>query len=104
MSKETIYPKGIMIFEPHKNAPDFVKGSVMITVKDLIEFCKENPEYLTDYKGKKQLKCQLLEGKKGLYLSVDTWKPEKKEDKKEPELDDFNDVEDLNSDIDSLPF
>ena len=72
---ETIYPKGVRIFAPHSNAPDFVKGTVIITPNELFKFCKENEEYMTDYKGEKQLKLQLLENDKGLYVKVDTWKP-----------------------------
>ena len=94
--KETIYPKGLRTFKPHEKSPDFVKGTLIITLNELVKFCKENPELLTEYKEQKQLKCQILDGKDGLYLVVDTWKPEKKDDN-------FNDVEDLNKD-DDLPF
>lgn len=75
MSAEKIYPKGIMCFQKHEKAPDFVLGSVVITVNDLVKFCKENPQYLTDYKGEKQLRLQALTGNKGLYFTVDTYKP-----------------------------
>jgi len=78
MSNKTIYPEGIRVFEPHQNAPDFVKGQVLITVRDFITFCEQNTEYLTTYKDKSQLKLDLKEGEKGLYLSVNTFKPEKK--------------------------
>lgn len=92
MSEKKIYPKGLITFKPHEKAPDFVKGTLMITLNDLITFCKENDNLLTEYKGKKQLKCQILEGDKGLYFVVDTWKA----DKKEPE--------DLNKDSSNMPF
>lgn len=75
---ETIYPKGIMAFSPNSNAPDFVKGNVVITPRELVDWLKEHTEYLTEYKDKKQLKLQLLEGNKGLYFKVDTFKPEQK--------------------------
>ena len=39
-------------------------------------FCKENPGLLDDYKGEKQLPLQLLEGDKGLYFKVDTFRPD----------------------------
>ena len=73
---ETIYPKGIRVFAPNNNAPDFVKGTVIITMNELFTFCKENENLLSEYNGNKQLKCQLLDGNNGLYMSVDTWKPE----------------------------
>ena len=79
---ETIYAKGIRIFPKNENAPDFVKGTMIISLNELVKFCKDNPQLLTEYKGVKQLKCQLLDGKNGLYATVDTFKPEKK---KEPE-------------------
>lgn len=99
MSKEKIYPKGLMVFKPHEKAPDFVKGTLMITPNELIKFCKENINLMTEYKGNKQLKCQILEGDKGLYFVVDTWKPEKTESKEQPKEETFDDV-----DVDSLPF
>jgi len=73
---ETIYPKGIRVFKPHDNAPDFVKGTVIITMNELFTFCKENENLLSEYNGNKQLKCQLLNGDKGMYMTVDTWKPD----------------------------
>ena len=78
---EKKYPKGIMIFKPHENAPDFVKGSVVITPKDLVEWFKENADAMTEYKGNKQFRFVLKEGNKGLYLELDTYKPKAKEEK-----------------------
>jgi hypothetical protein len=92
-----IYPEGIRTFKPHEKAPDFVLGSMIITLNDLIKFCKDNPDLLTEYKGNKQLKCKLLNGKYGVNIEVDTWKPEKREDNT-TKVDEFNDVDDL------LPF
>jgi hypothetical protein len=71
------YPKGVMVFSPNSKAPDFVKGSVVISLNELIQYCKDNPNLLTEYKGNKQLKLQLLDGKKGLYFVVDEYKPER---------------------------
>jgi hypothetical protein len=73
---EKIYPEGVIAFSPRSGAPDFVKGSIIITPNDLISWLKKNENLLTEYDGKKQLKLQLLNGKKGLYLSVDTYKKE----------------------------
>lgn len=72
---ETIYPEGVMVFSPRDKSPDFVVGSLVITPNDLIAWLKSKPELLTEYKGKKQIKLQILKGKKGLYASVDTYKP-----------------------------
>ena len=71
---DKIYVKGIMTFPPHANAPDFVKGTAIITLEDLTAFFHQQKEHHTEYGGKAQLKCQILEGDKGLYFTVDTWK------------------------------
>ena len=55
MSVEKIYPKGIMCFPKGDKAPEFVLGTVLITLNDLITFCKENPNLLTEYKRQKPL-------------------------------------------------
>lgn len=76
---DTIYAEGIRVFAPREGAPDFVKGQMIIGLNELIEFCKKNPDYLSEYNGKKQLKLNLLEGNKGLYTTVDTFKPTTRE-------------------------
>ena len=75
---EKIYVKGLRTFKPHEKAPDFVKGTLIITPNELVQFAKENEQYLTEYNGSKQLKCQILDGDKGLYFVVDTYKPDSK--------------------------
>ena len=81
---EKVYPKGIRIFKKHDSQPDFVKGTVIITINEFVQFCKDNASLLTDYNGQKQLKCQLLDGNNGLYMQVDTYKPEPKQDNSTP--------------------
>ncbi len=90
--KKSIYPAGIRTFKPHPKAPDFIKGTLIISLNELAKFCKENPELLTEYKGEKQLKCKMLDGKFGISIEVDTWRAEKKE------------PEDLNPDKTDIPF
>jgi hypothetical protein len=68
-----IYPEGIRVFSPREGAPDFVKGTVIITPSILEKWVKDNSAYLTYFKGDKQLKLQLLHGNKGLYVAVDTY-------------------------------
>ena len=75
MSQEKIYPKGLRVFKPNDNAPDFVKGTLIITPNELFTFCKENESLMSEYNGSKQLKCQILDGNNGLYFQVDTYKP-----------------------------
>ncbi len=70
---ETIYPKGIRLFNKHEKQPDFVIGSLVVTLNELVQYCKDNPELLTEYNGQKQLKLQIIRTKKGdLSCSVDT--------------------------------
>ena len=73
------YVEGVRFFNPHPKSPDFVKGTVVITPNDLIEWLKENKSVLTDYNGKKQLKLQMLEGNKGIYFKVDDFVPSGKQ-------------------------
>ena len=80
MSKEKVYPKGLRTFDKNANAPEFVLGTLVITPNELVEWLKENNNYLTDYNGTKQLKLQMLKGDKGIYFVVDTFVPKKKED------------------------
>ena len=76
MSK--VYPKGIIVFNPNEKAPSFVKGTIVISPNQLTEWLEQNPDHVTDYKGEPQLKLQLLEGDKGLYVIVDTYKSKDK--------------------------
>ena len=86
---EKIYPKGIMTFDPNENAPEFVLGTVIITPEKLIDWCNENSKYLTKYKGDTQIKLNCLKSQKGgIYFTVDTWKPEKKEQLQEQPKED----------------
>jgi hypothetical protein len=73
--KEKIYPKGMMTFAPRGNAPDFVLGALVITPNDLYEWLKTQEEHSSEYNGKKQFRFQILEGKEGPYLVLDTFKP-----------------------------
>jgi len=44
-------------------------------MNDLFEFIKANPDLVTEYQDKKQIKLQLLESKEGkLYMKPDTYK------------------------------
>ena len=92
MADKKIYPKGIRTFAPREGAPDFVLGTMIITLNDFITFAKENPDLLTEYEGNKQLKCQMLAGDNGPYLTVDTWKPDSKKKAKATEPEPQDDV------------
>ena len=74
---EKIYPKGVRLFGPRDNAPDFVLGSLIITPNELVAWLKENSGLLTEYNGDKQLRLSLTRSKdgKGISASVDSYKP-----------------------------
>jgi len=74
---DAIYLKGVRMFPPTDGAPDFVKGSGVIAINQLVKFLKDNPSYVSDYKGEPQVKFQLLDGRAGLYFTVDTYKSNK---------------------------
>lgn len=70
MSQTTkVYPKGFYIGEPNENAPDFVKGRISVKVEEFTAFLNEN----TNDAG--YVNLDLLEGQKGLYSTLNTWKP-----------------------------
>jgi hypothetical protein len=75
---DAIFPEGIRAFAPHEKSPAFVKANIILTPNDLFKWLKENESLLTEYEGKKQIKLQLLDGKKGLYLKVDDYKAKSK--------------------------
>ena len=82
---DKIFPEGIRVFSPRNGAPDFVKGSIVISPNKLIEWLKTKKDLLTEYKGEKQITFDLLMSKEGKpYLAVNDFKPEAK---KEPSND-----------------
>lgn len=65
--------EGIRAFKPKK---DFIKAELVISLNELVKFCKDNPEFLTEYNGVKQLKIQVKESKDGkVYVAHNDWKP-----------------------------
>lgn len=73
---DQILPKGLRFFNKKDSQPDFVIGSLVITLNELVQFAKDNPTLLSEYNGEKQLRLQVAKSKEGkLYASVDTWKP-----------------------------
>lgn len=99
---EKVFPKGVRIFQSD-SAPDFVIGNIVISLNELVKFGKDHPEYLTEYKGAKQLKLQALKSKEGkAYLIVDTYKRESDGNKNEyPEPQKQDEIQ---VDEEDLPF
>lgn len=69
-----VYPKGVRAFNKRQGAPEYVKGSLVISINELAKFMNENPDYVSMYKDEPQVKLNILEGDNGLYLTVDTYK------------------------------
>lgn len=91
---ETIFPEGLIVFSPHKKAPDFVKATIILTPRKLVEWLKENEDLLEESKYGKQLRMTLKESKGGLlYLQVDTYKRDAQNS--EPEAATTNAQDDL---------
>jgi len=81
MADEKVLPEGVRVFPKHPNAPDFVLASVVITMNDLFEFCKKNPQLISEYQGKKQIKLQLLKSREGKpYMVVDNYQRPSEQD------------------------
>jgi len=76
MTKEKIYPKGIMTFAPHAKAPASVLASIIISPSTLAEWLEENPDCLThSEKYGTQLKLVVKKNNENkVYCEVDTYK------------------------------
>ena len=74
-TKETIYAEGLRFFNPRETAPEYVKGEVIVNLKEFFDFVSTQKEHYTEYQGNKQLKLNMLSGKSGMYFTVDTFKP-----------------------------
>ncbi len=76
MAQEQVLAKGLRFFNKHEKAPDFVIGTLIVTLDEVKKMFDENREHLSEYNGSDQLKLQILKSKKGeLYAAVDTYKP-----------------------------
>lgn len=73
---DKIFVPGFRTFAKREGAPDFVLGTLIITLEDFGTFVNgEGKQYLTDYEGKKQLKLNLTMGKNdNVVIAVDTYK------------------------------
>ncbi len=59
--EDRIFPAGIACFAKHEKAPDFIAGDIVIDLAKFKEWVNgDGAQYLTDYKGSKQLKLQFL--------------------------------------------
>jgi len=74
---EKVFVDGLMFQLPRENAPDFVKGKIIVHPKKFLEWAKLQAEYASP---KGWLSIDMLKSQKGgIYFALDTWKPEKVE-------------------------
>ena len=74
---ENKFIQGVRIYQPHQNAPSFVKGNGVFTVSEIVPFLQGN--HVND-----KVRFQVKESRNGgLYLELDTYIPKKDLDIKE---------------------
>jgi len=79
---------GVRLFSKHPNAPEFVIADMVLTLDDLYAWAKTNPETLTEYQGKKQVKLQILRSKDGApYAKLNTYSGSKPAEPKQEETE-----------------
>ena len=107
MQKEKIFVNGLYSKPVHENAPDFIKGKLSVNIKTFYEWMRLN-KGLADEKG--YINMTVLEGRKGRYIEVDTWKPEQKNNgelsAQEVEKQSVREIEvpPMNVDLSDIPF
>jgi len=96
MSKEIIYAKGLRAFNKHEKSPDFVVGTVVVSIDEFTQFIKDNEKYQTEYNGKKQLKLEVTKNRDGvLVYSINTYKKDAQPQSQAPQTQ---------AESDGLPF
>lgn len=78
MADEIEFVNGLIVKEPHENAPDYVKANISIKVADLGQWLREQ------YKaGNEWVNVDVKESRGGKwYASVSTFKPKEREQEK----------------------
>lgn len=77
MADELEFPKGLIVKEPHQNAPDFVKAAISIKVDDLTEWLSTRDE--------EWINIDVKESKGGKwYAAVSTFKPKQQHQEQKP--------------------
>lgn len=67
MDKDVIFPTGIRVFAPHENAPEFIKGALVIESLKFAAWLGQQPEG--------NVRLDIKQSRKGSwYLQVNTWK------------------------------
>jgi len=77
--EEAVFAQGITIFKPREGAPDYVKGSIIVSIEQFVDWCEKNAQYITTHATYgDQIKFEVKESQGGmLYLQVNTYKSNK---------------------------
>ena len=82
---DPIFPAGIGYSPPREEAPEFIKGTIGINPKMLLEWCKTQREHINE---KGWMNLDLKKSQKGtLYLQLNTWKPTPRKDTVDADFD-----------------
>lgn len=74
--EKRVYPQGIMTFAKNENAPDFVVGDMVLNIQEFTDWLNgEGSQYITEYKGKEQIRFSITTYNGRPSLSVNTFKP-----------------------------
>lgn len=88
---EPKFVNGLYWKDASEKSPEWVKGKISVKVEEFIEYLKQNQD-------NGWVNINLLESKekKQLYFALDTWKPEKKEETKNDNVEEVN--------VENIPF
>jgi hypothetical protein len=74
--KTDVKVEGLLTWNKHPKAPDFVIADLTIDIDVLIKFFEEQKEHIKMYDGRQQLKAQILSNQNGgCRIILNTWKP-----------------------------
>jgi hypothetical protein len=68
-----VFAKGVNFYKPRENAPEWVKGSIVINIEQLLAFAEEQ-----DIKNTLRFDLRKSKDKGTLYLTLNTFNPVKK--------------------------
>lgn len=87
MSEENKFVPGLFAKAPHERAPDFIKASLSIRVKDLGNFLREQNKA-----GEEWVNIDVKEARSGKwYAAINDFKPEQRQEPAAPPADDLDD-------------
>ncbi len=79
---DLIFIEGMRFFKPRENAPQSIKGNLVITLSELREFIKKH-----DIKDQMRVDLRKSEAKGTYYFTLNTYNPVKKEVEEIPKAD-----------------